>query len=122
MARLIGIFSPVSVGMSTITPHKACKDDDDNDDGDDDDNDDDDDDDDDSGDDSGDDDDYNSSDVVDEACLSESDLASMPKVRALSPGRESSCIIITYLIFVTDTRTVSVEKKSSCGEISNFCT
>ena len=75
MARLIGIFSPVSVGMSTITPHKAYNDDNDDDD------------DDDSGDDSGDDDDDNSddddddddsSDVVDEACLSKSDLASMP--------------------------------------------
>ena len=28
VARLIGIFSPVSVGMSTITPHKTYKDDD----------------------------------------------------------------------------------------------
>ena len=45
VARLIGIFSPVSVGMSTITPHKAYKDDhydDDYNDGDDDDGDDDD--------------------------------------------------------------------------------
>ena len=54
VARLIGIFSPVSVGMSTITPHKACKDDFyDNDDN--------------AGDDSS-----------DEACLSKSDLASVP--------------------------------------------
>ena len=29
VARLMGIFSPVSVGMSTMTPHNACDDDDD---------------------------------------------------------------------------------------------
>ena len=28
----MGIFSPVSVGMSTMTPHNACDDDDDDDD------------------------------------------------------------------------------------------
>ena len=27
----MGIFSPVSVGMSTMTPHNACDDDDDDD-------------------------------------------------------------------------------------------
>ena len=32
VARLMGIFSPVSVGMSTMTPHNACDDDDDDDD------------------------------------------------------------------------------------------
>ena len=35
VARLMGIFSPVSVGMSTMTPHNACDDDDDDDDDDD---------------------------------------------------------------------------------------
>ena len=41
VARLMGIFSPVSVGMSTMTPHNACDDGDDDDEDDDDDDDDD---------------------------------------------------------------------------------